>query len=205
MQYRQISARMEETARLRHDLRHHLNALGALNAQDKRDEIADYLKRYGTVYDELEAQKLCLDPVIDSVLGYYLALAAEEEISVRTNVRLRGETGIDPTDMTVLLGNCLENAMNALRKLPMEERRLELDLRPMDAVLLLQVVNTCGEPGDTGGFTGWETFAAGRRGVHGTGLRSVSTIAEKYGGSARFRRQNGEFIAQVVLNLFGET
>ena len=94
MQYDRFAAEMENTRRFRHDLRHHLNALGALNAQGRQDEIAEYLKQYGSVYDHLSSQKFSGDPVVDSVLEYYLAMAGEEEVDVKCRVSLsRGEGG----------------------------------------------------------------------------------------------------------------
>ena len=43
LQYEKIAGEMENARRLRHDLRHHLNVLGALNAQGRQDEITEYL------------------------------------------------------------------------------------------------------------------------------------------------------------------
>lgn len=200
-QYQQISQRMEEARRLRHDLRHHLNTLGALNAQGRQEEIADYLKQYGTVYDRLEEQRFSGDPVVDSVLEYYLALAEEEGIPVKCRVSLEGGgSGVDAMDMTVLLGNCLENALEALRPLPAEARQLSVEIAPMGVMLLVRIVNTCGNLEDGGDFAGWEAFPSCKgKGRKGVGLRSVAVIAEKYGGSAQFQRKNGEFTARISL------
>ncbi len=200
-QYQQLSRRMEETRRLRHDMRHHLNTLGALNAQGRQGEIADYLKQYGTVYDRLEEQKFSGDPVVDSVLEYYLAQAGEEGISTQCRVSLEGGgSSIDAMDMTVLLGNCLENALEALRPLPAEARRLSVEIAPMGVMLLVRIVNTCGNLEDGRDFAGWEAFPSCKgKGRKGVGLRSVAAIAEKYGGSAQFQRKNGEFTARISL------
>lgn len=200
-QYQQLSQRMEEARRLRHDLRHHLNTLGALNAQGRQEEIADYLKQYGTVYDRLEEQRFSGDPVVDSVLEYYLAQAGEEGIPVNCRVSLEGGgSGVDAMDMTVLLGNCLENALEALRPLPAEARRLSIEIAPVGVMLLVRIVNTCGNLEDGRDFAGWEAFPSCKgKGRKGLGLRSVATIAEKYGGSAQFQRKNGEFTARISL------
>ncbi len=128
MQYRQISSRVEETRRLRHDMRHHIITLGALNAQGKQEEIADYLKKYEEVYEQLDRYKLCNDPVAEGLLSYYLARAREEEIKVNCTVDLKVST-MDPIDMTVLLGNCLENSMEALVYVCRDKRRLDIDLQ----------------------------------------------------------------------------
>lgn len=158
-QYQHLSRRMEEARRLRHDLRHHLNTLGALNAQGRQEEIADYLKQYGTVYDRLEEQKFSGDPVVDSVLEYYLAQAGEEGIPVKCRVSLEGGgSGVDAMDMTVLLGNCLENALEALRTLPAGERRLSIEIAQMGVMLLVRIRNTCGNLEGSEDFAGWEAF-----------------------------------------------
>ncbi len=200
-QYQQLSQRMEETRRLRHDMRHHINTLGALNAQGRQEEIGDYLKQYGTVYDRLEEQRFSGDPVVDSVLEYYLAQAGEEGIPVKCQVSLEGGgSGVDAMDMTVLLGNCLENALEALRPLPAGARQLSVEIVPMGVMLLVRIVNTCGNLEDGRDFAGWEAFPSCKgKGRKGVGLRSVAAIAEKYGGSAQFQRKNGEFTARISL------
>ncbi len=202
LQYQQISARVEEARRLRHDMRHHLITLGALNAQGKQAEITDYLKRYGGVYDQLEGCKDWKDPVVESILGYYLAKADEEGIPINCNVILEGSTGIDPVDMTVLLSNCLENSMEALRHIPQEKRQLDIDIQITGKILLLQIINSCMDVNGTKEFTTWEHFSSGKsRGRKGVGLQSIAGSAEKYGGSARFQQKDGMFTVRVVLNL----
>lgn len=199
-QYQRIIGQMEGVRRLRHDIRHHLNLLGTLNAQGRSKEIALYLEKYGKVYEQLDQEKFSGDPAVDSVLSYYRTQAAEEGFPLTLEVLLRGRSGVEPMDMTVLLGNCLENALDAVRLLPKEDRRLTVTLQPSGAMLLLQVVNACGPGEDSGGFAGWEAFPSGKKaGRMGLGLRSVSEIAEKYGGRARFQRKGGEFTVQVSL------
>ena len=202
VQYDRFAGEMEKTRRLRHDLRHHLNALGALNAQGRQDEITEYLKQYGAVYDHLSRQKFSGDPVVDSVLEYYLAMAREEEIDVKCRVSLsEGGSGVDAMDMTVLLGNCLENAMKAMRPLPAKDRRLSIEMAPARSMILLRVQNTCARSGDSGGPAGWEAFVVQRgKDLRSVGLHSIAAIAEKYGGSAQFQRQDGVFTTRVILN-----
>ena len=202
VQYDRFAGEMENTRRLRHDLRHHLNVLGALNAQGRQDEITEYLKQYGAVYDHLNGLKFSGDPVVDGVLEYYLAMAGEEEIDVKCGVSLlKGRTGVDAMDMTVLLGNCLENAMKAMRHLPAEERRLSIEMAPDRSAILLRIQNTCALSGGSGKPAGWEAFACQRGTGHSSvGLHSIAVIAEKYGGSAQFQCQNGVFTTRVILN-----
>lgn len=102
----------------------------------------------------------------------------------------------------MLLGNCLENALEALRQLPEGERRLSIEMMPAKSMLVLRIQNTCTGTHNSGGAAGWEEFAfrkeTARRGV---GLRSVTAIAEKYGGNAQFQCKDGVFTTRVILNL----
>lgn len=200
IQYQTFVSRMEGVRRLRHDLRHHLNLLSSLNAQGRAEDIAVYLKEYGKVYEQLEQQKFCGDPAVDSVLGYYMAQAREENIPFECQAPLDGCSGVQDMDMTVLLGNCLENAMEAVQKLPPEKRRISLEMQPVGAMLLLRVVNACPPGIDSGGFAGWQAFPSSKaRDRMGMGLRSITDIAEKYGGSAQFQRKGEEFTSRVAL------
>ena len=150
----------------------------------------------------MSRQKFSGDPVVDSVLEYYLAMAGEEEIDVKCEVSLaKGGSGVDAMDMTVLLGNCLENAMKAMRPLPVEERRLSIEMVPDRSMILLRVQNTCARSGDSEGPAGWETFAAQRgKDFSSVGLHSIADIAEKYGGRAQFQCRDGVFTTRVNLN-----
>ena len=201
LQYDKIISEMENTSRLRHDLRHHMNALGALNAQGRQEEITKYLKQYVAVYDQLNRQSFSGDPVVDSVLEYYMALAGEANILVKRQIALLGNTGVEPADMTVLLGNCLENALEALRQLPEGQRRLSIEIMPVKPMIVLRLQNTCGLTHRSREPAGWEEFASGKgTGHQGVGLRSVTAIAEKYDGSAQFQCRDGVFTTRVILN-----
>ena len=192
---------MENTSRLRHDLRHHLNALCALNAQGRHADITEYLKQYVTVYDQLSRQNFSGDPVVDSVLEYYMALAGEANIPVERQISLIGGTGVEPADMTVLLGNCLENALEALRQIPEGQRRLSIEIMPAKSMIVLRIQNTCNRAHHSGEPAGWEDFASSKgNGRQGVGLRSVTAIAEKYDGSAQFQCKDGVFTTRVILN-----
>ena len=200
VQYQIMINRMEDVRRLRHDLRHHFNMLGTLNSQGRTEDVTVYLKEYSKVYEKFEQQTICGDPAVDSVLGYYLAQASEEHIVMNCQTSLRKNHGIEHIDMTVLLGNCLENAVEAVRRLPEEERQITVELQSVDHMILLRLINSCETGVATGGFTGWKSFPSEKKkGRTGVGLRSISEIASKYGGSAQFQRENGKFTTRVTL------
>ena len=120
-------------------------------------------------------------------------------------VRYSSGSGVAAMDMTVLLGNCLENAWEALRALPPAARRLSVEIVPRGVLLLIRIVNTCGNLEDSGDFAGWEAFPSCKgKERKGVGLRSVALISEKYGGSGTeedpYRISTAEDLAALAAN-----
>lgn len=203
--YRQINSSIEEARRARHDIRHHLNLISVLNREGDRKGLEDYLARYEAVFQRQEERYFCGYPALDSILKYYVQKAEESGIHVKTKIAsMKEDPGVDVVDLTVLVGNLLENAvMGCLSLDQKEERRLEISVRKADATLLLLVKNSCGkQERESESFENYKAFPSTKHAQgDGYGLRSIHTIAEKYGGSAEFRAWDGTFTARVVLNL----
>lgn len=203
--YRQIHSNIEEARRARHDIRHHLNVISVLNREGDRKGIQDYLARYEAVYQKQEERYFCGYPALDSILKYYVQKAETEGIRVKTRIAsLQEEPGIDVVDLTVLVGNLLENAVTACLSLgAKEESSLEISIRREGTSLLFLVKNSCGNLArECERFEDYRAFSSARHGQRERqGLRSIHAIAEKYGGSAEFRAWKGTFTARVVLNL----
>ncbi len=203
-QYRQICNSIEESRRTRHDLRHHLNVISALNQEGKKEELTEYLQQYNAVYQELEMIPLCNYPALDNVLRYYFAQAKEEGISTKIDLcSLPENMAFDVTDITVLIGNLMENAIESCRKLSHKEKRfIHIWVRQNDVSLLIQIENSCPaaerEQPEFSDGTGFVSTKPSPH--HGQGLKSVRYVAGKYGGSAEFKKEKGLFTSRVVLN-----
>ncbi|HIZ40238.1 MAG TPA: GHKL domain-containing protein [Candidatus Anaerobutyricum stercoris] len=203
--YRQISANVAESRRARHDIRHHLNVIGALHREGKDEELDRYLEQYEAFCQELEKMPLSGYSSLDSILRYYIQQAREEKITVHTDLQpLPNTMRFDAIDLTVLLGNLMENAIESCRKLPVsEDRFLHIWIRLENVSLLMQVENACSAEGpDSPDFSDGREFISTKHTVlRGQGLKSIRCIAGKYGGSAEFKRTGGTFTARIVLNL----
>lgn len=202
-QYQQISIGAAEFRRFRHDMRHHLNMIASLNSAGRHEELAAYLARYTGTFADLEQKPLSGNASLDAILHYYLARAESEVINVSTHFSgLPERFNIDVVDITVLLGNLLENAIHAAECLPTSARWLRLNAGVMNDALYLLVENACVDDGvRQSTYVDAESYCASRRRGHGQGLTSIRLVAEKYGGSAEFKKSDGVFSARVVLNL----
>jgi sensor histidine kinase regulating citrate/malate metabolism len=107
---------------------------------------------------------------------------------------------MEVTDQYVLFGNMIDNAINAVSKLPEGmERSIYLNVHAEKKLLLIQTENP---------FTGEVTFqdglpktSSGDEFNHGFGMKSIRLIAEKYHGSVSSRAKDGTFYVNVVIPL----
>lgn len=201
--YRKISANIAEARRARHDLRHHLNIISTLHQNKKDAELTEYLQRYKVFTEKLDQTLLSGYPALDDLLGFYIQHAREEDILVDANIQpIHKNLGFDIIDLTVLIGNIMENAMDACR-LVSQKPYIRIWLRLSESALLMKIENSCLTDGNTNqDYTdGREFLSTKHTSMHGQGLKSIRHVTEKYGWSAEFRKNDGVFSVRIVLNI----
>lgn len=207
IQYEKITREIDHTSRMRHDMRHHLNVLYEMLEQNRPEEASAYIDGLIDSVSRRENQVYCRNFTVNALLQYYVGRARDENIDCRVQADC-GEITISPADLTVLIGNAMENAIHACLGFPADGGRwIDLRLGMIRGSLVIEIRNPCqgvrlseryrGE----GGFLPAEAFLSGRAGG-GYGLRSISHTAEKYSGEALFRFDGGEdtFTVRIRLN-----
>lgn len=107
-------------------------------------------------------------------------------------------------DICSLFGNALDNAIECELKQPDKSKRMiHLSLSSQKQFLLLQVENFC--PDMPVFRNGLPVTTKPDRENHGFGVKSIQSIARKYGGSTSFQVNNGWFVLKVLLPLPKET
>lgn len=135
-------------------------------------------------------------PTAESVISYYAMLARDCRIQFQVQVDYPDDCLVTVTDITVLLGNLLENAVEACRREEGRNRFIKLRVRRRNRwQLLILVDNSCAK---TVLFEGGTPQSSKREGA-GIGISSICEIAGRYGGAARFEHKDGVFYASVYL------
>lgn len=112
-QYAMLQSRMEETKRARHDLRQHWAALkGCIDSGDQ-DALADYITHYGESLPIDSHRVFCKNYAVDSLLNFYAEKVDRLNISMAVSFQMDQKTMIPEPEFCVLLGNLLENALDA--------------------------------------------------------------------------------------------
>jgi len=112
-QYRNLESRIEEARRARHDLRQHLNAIQGYLDTGNQDALASYMQLYGKTLPREALSAYSKNPAVDAVLGFYTEKASSSGIRMDISFAPMPETIIPEPEFCVLLGNLLENALDA--------------------------------------------------------------------------------------------
>ncbi len=209
LQYEKIVGDIENTRRMRHDLHHHYNALNDMLNKGQIEEMKSYLSKVIDITVRRKNEVYCANMTVNGLLQYYTGLAADEDIRCEVHAQC-GDMEIEPTDLSVLFGNTMENAICACGKCP-ENRWINIQIGTVQNSLAIEISNSCKSVHfnsrfqTENGFSPAEAFLSDRAGG-GYGLRSISYIARKYGGSAMFRfdAEKETFITRIRLNIHKE-
>ena len=111
--YKTINAIYMSNAKLHHDLNNHLNVLYQLLEDGNTDEAKEYIKNISTPIMKLSKTVWTGMDVIDVIINSKLEKMKEKAISFEINVEFPQNTNISSHDMCTILGNLLDNAIEA--------------------------------------------------------------------------------------------
>lgn len=144
------------------------------------------------------------DPLVSALLVGKAAIAAERGVALRVSAStLLPDRVIDPRDLVTVLGNLVDNALDAAAHRSADPF-VEVELRAERTTVVLRVSDT--GPGVPPGMRdqvfaeGWSTKQSPAHRGRGLGLALVRRLAERYGGMARVTaRAGGGAVFTVVL------
>lgn len=180
---------------LRHDLKNHILALEDMISKEKKEESLEYLNNMLQSTRNSEEYVSSGNESVDSILNYKIHEAKQHQAEVSTSVQIPEKLCIKPFDLNVILGNLMDNAIDALKQ--SQEKALAIKLELERGILYLKITNS---------FSGKVIIEDGElkttqrnKEIHGIGLSSVKNIVGKYNGSLTFDYNSNEFTADVLL------
>lgn len=198
MQYGNLQEKIAEARRAKHDVRHHITLMQEYLNEGNYAALRDYLNRYGKSLPNDSPLCYCENPAANAELLYFAQQAKESGIEYTVKTNIPRELPIPDPDISVLLGNLPENALEACKKEHAESRRIIIRADTGGNALCVTVDNTCTTaPRRT---TGGELLSTKHRG-RGLGTQSVKSIAAQRGGVCRFEAKDGMFYASVYCPL----
>ncbi|MBS6398028.1 MAG: GHKL domain-containing protein [Clostridiales bacterium] len=193
--YQELTDKLEETARHRHDERHHLILMSTFLEQGRLEELKDYLARYQQSIEPVEHITLCRCLCADAVLQYYRNLCRKEDILFTVSAQLPAHIHVSDTDVAILFGNLLENALDACRAQQESERHISVKTSYQEDRLLLRVENSY----ETPVRMNRGRYLSGKHGGYGIGTETVNAVVDRYQGQIKYDVEDTLFRVSLIL------
>lgn len=201
-QYEMLQARINENRRARHDFRQHRAVIRDMVNRGDLTALRNYLDEYDRQSADISDRTYCANPTVNAVLAFYADNAEKDGIRFTASIKMPDKPVIQETEFCVLLGNLLENALDAGRadiaagQSPDSTFIRVLIIQNGMSNLSVAVDNSC----LVSPVWGEGRLMSGKHPGSGIGTESIRYIADKYDGEARFEWRDKVFYSSVMLN-----
>ncbi len=196
--YQNLNNTYSANARLYHDLHNHLEILYSYILQEQKEEALNYINDLRTPIEKITQGIWTGQEAVDYLISSKIAVADHYGIETKINIEFPRHTNIKNTDLAAILGNLLDNAIEAIANSNETPRLLCLTMRRINDMLIIKVENSCMKKPDIAGVEIKTTKNDNE--LHGWGLKSARAAAERYDGTLEISYADKRFCAVVVLS-----
>lgn len=176
-----------------HDTKNHLAAIQSLS---NNPQIRGYIDKLSSELDRYSQSCHSGNKLLDVILNRYILECEKRGLFFEYDVKVCNLKDIDDMDLVTILGNLLDNAIEAAEKSQEKNVYLETSLRNHYRVIVIQ--NSSLPPTESYGHL--QTSKADRT-MHGFGLKSVSQCLKKYHGDLHWDYDNDEHLFTMTVML----
>lgn len=192
---------MLEFRNARHDMKQHFIALIGMIEKRENDSAVEYLEKL-VQSNNLDKLGICRTDniVIDSLVNAKYSLAKKENIKMNIDIKIPMQINMDYADLSIVVGNILDNAIEANLKIPSEKRFIDLFARVDKNLLIITIINAY----DGILIKDKDGNVLSRKldiNNHGWGLISLKRVVEKYQGSYIIEDKEEIFSLKIMILL----
>ena len=182
---------------VKHDIKNTLNSIKGLAQNQNNEKIVQYIDSvnksagFNTIYIDSG------NTILDSILNFKAQESFEKGISLTCKVSVPNDIELDPFDMSVIIGNILDNAITAVEKLD-SDKEILVNIDCKKGNLIINVSNKFAEA--------IKYDANGRlltskldKVNHGIGINNIEKIVKKYNGKLTSGPTKDCFVSEVIM------
>ncbi len=180
----------------KHDIRHFNRVLSGFIDAKEYDRASEYLKEFDTMLEQVTVVSFCDNKIVNELLTIYASRCQKLGFKMRAKAIIPERFPMEEIELTSLVANALENALEAQENVPKERRFIQFELTYDGKKLKLLTRNTCLHTvyfNDQGMPNSTKVIQSG------IGTQQIRSIAEKYSGVASFSKENDTFIVKAIM------
>ncbi|MCD8218021.1 MAG: GHKL domain-containing protein [Clostridiales bacterium] len=196
-QYETLTEYIASARKMRHDFRHQIATIQNLAESGDLTALKNYLRQYQES-TQSGYVTLCANPAVNAVVTHYHDRCRELQIAISWVLDLPHDLPLPEPEYCVMLGNLVENAIDASKNLPLEERKIAvISQMPTASILVLIVENNH----NTQIRENEQGLISSKHSDKAIGLLSVRETVEHYHGDLRIEYDESHFSVNILLNL----
>ena len=194
-----VTEDLYQTSReLRHNIKNHLMTVFSYIENGADNEAKKYISEIVENYQNRSEIIHTGYPEIDGLLNYKLQPASERGIKVNIKVSLSPYLNFSSFDLTVILGNLIDNALEAVSFVT-ENQFIDFKMNCIKGMLIIKISNPYKKAIKM--ENGKIITSKEDKVHHGIGLRSVNETLEKYNGMTKIETYENIFTITAALYL----
>ena len=194
--YSELYIQQESLKKFRHDSKNfYISLISAIDSMPA-DEAVSFIKE--KISPDLFQDNTINSghPVIDAIIHAKSSFAKKENIAIECTIKLTEKIYIDELELGVLIGNALDNAIEAVSELEnTENRRIQLKIFSTGDMLSIEVSNPTKHNINTNHLKTTKKDST----MHGYGLNGINSITNKYNGKLTLTCEDNVFTLSSLL------
>lgn len=191
-----IKTSNESLRSLKHDLKNHILTLESMAENNETEKIQNYLGKMQSELSISGTYSCTHNYSLDSILNYKLQKSKELGAEVKANVNFPQNLEIEQFDITIVLGNLLDNAIESIQEC--KDKFIELNINVDRGVLFINIKNSTIRPDNAKALNFWRTSKS-RSENHGFGLKQIKKTIDEYNGGFDIFIKNNICEANIMM------
>lgn len=179
----------------KHDFHNHLQTLKGYIEAGESERALKYIEEldYGVMNTDTLLKTGNVS--VDVILSAKIAKAKSKGINVTVKANLPDNLNITDVELSIVIGNLLDNAIEACTTSTDKEPFIRVYLVMKSNMLYFSMLNSSGDKLKKDG----SLFNSKKGGFHGFGLRRAESIIEKHGGWIKYNSEDGAFSSEFLV------
>ncbi len=195
--FEEVENMYRQTRGWRHDYRNHIQTMKAYLALNETEKLKNYLDELDTDLNTVDTVIKTGNVMIDAILNSKISLAKSKNIKVDAKAIVPKELNMSEVDLSIIIGNLMDNAIEACMKVESEsDRFIRVYIDILKGQLYIYVMNSVNEQLNRIGKTYISTKNSRD---HGFGLMRMDKVVEKHHGYLERQDEEGVFATEVML------
>ena len=181
-----------------HDYKNNIIALTQMIEEERLDDIKKYLHNENKLIEQKMFYIKTGNSIIDTIINMKQNIAQKYNITYVTNITLPPNIVIGDIDISTILGNLIDNAIEASKE--EDEPYIEVNIKQQKSFFIINIKNKYSKENNIDELKTNKSNSE----FHGIGLKSVRKTVNKYGGSINLEIKDQEFVASILIQNISE-